>query len=81
MIYVVAFDPNKILTRLTHQNDSQNLSFVKAINVVGQKMARNGHKTAIYESYQNDSQNLSFVKAINVVGRKMTRNTHEMANF
>ena len=37
MIYVVAFDPNKILTCWAHQNDSQNLSFVKAINEVGKK--------------------------------------------
>ena len=28
------------------QNDRQNLSFVKAINVVGGKMARNGRKMA-----------------------------------
>ena len=41
MIYVVAFDPNKILTCWTHQNDSQNLSFVKAINAISKEMARN----------------------------------------
>ena len=44
MIYVVAFDPIKIQTRLAPQNDRQHLSFVKDINVVGEKMTRNGHK-------------------------------------
>ena len=37
VIYVVAFDPNKILTCWAHQNDSQNLIFVKAINEAGKK--------------------------------------------
>ena len=37
MIYAVAFDPNKILTCRAHQNDIQNLYFVKAINEVGEK--------------------------------------------
>ena len=46
VIYIVAFDPNKILICWTHQNGSQNLSFVKAINQVGQKMARNTCKMA-----------------------------------
>ena len=46
MIYVVAFDPNKILTCWAHQNDSQNLNFVKAIKEVGKKMARNTRKMA-----------------------------------
>ena len=46
VIYVVAFAPNKILTCWAHQNDSQNLSFVKAINEVGQKTARNTCKMA-----------------------------------
>ena len=46
MIYDVALDPIKILTCWTLQSDSQNLSFVKAINVVGKKMARNTHKMA-----------------------------------
>ena len=39
VIYVVAFAPNKILTCWAHQNDSQNLSFVKAINEAGKKVA------------------------------------------
>ena len=47
MIYVVAFDPIKILTCWALQNDHQNLSFVKAINVVGERMAGNTCKMAI----------------------------------
>ena len=35
MIYVVAFDPTKILTCWTLQSDRQKLSFVTAIYVVG----------------------------------------------
>ena len=38
VIYVVVFDPIKILVGWAHQNDCQNLSFVKAINVLGRKM-------------------------------------------
>ena len=37
----MAFDPIKILTCWALQNDRQNLSFVKANNVVGEKMAGN----------------------------------------
>ena len=37
MIYVVAFDPIKVLTFWALQNDRQYLSFVKAINLVGKK--------------------------------------------
>ena len=37
MIYVVALDPIKILTSQILQNDCQNLTFVKATNVVGKK--------------------------------------------
>ena len=47
MIYVIAFDPIKSLTCWALQNDHQNLSFVKATNVVGEKMARNTCKMAI----------------------------------
>ena len=47
MIYVIAFDPIKILTCWALQNDRQNLSFVKATNVVGKKMAGNTCKMAI----------------------------------
>ena len=36
VIYVVVFEPIKILVGWVHQNDRQKLSFVKAINVVGQ---------------------------------------------
>ena len=44
---VVAFDPIKIYTHLAPQNDRLNLSFVKDIYVVAQKMARNDQKMAI----------------------------------
>ena len=47
MINVIAFDPIKICTDWGHQNDRQNLSFVKYINVVGEKMTRNGRKMRI----------------------------------
>ena len=43
VIYVVVFDPIKILV---NQKNRQNLSFAKAINVVGRKMTRNTPKTA-----------------------------------
>ena len=43
----MTFDPIKILTCLALQNDHQNLSFVKATNVVGEKMAGNTCKIAI----------------------------------
>ena len=51
MIYVIGFDPIKIYTDWAHQNDcqiSQNLSFVKFINVVGEKMTGNGRKCPTY---------------------------------
>ena len=35
----VVFNPIKILIGWAHQNDRQNLSFLKAINVVGNKLA------------------------------------------
>ena len=37
MIYVIAFDPIKVLTFWALQNDLQSLSFVNATNVVGKK--------------------------------------------
>ena len=46
MIHVVVFDPIKILVGWAYQNDRRNLSFVKATNVVGEKMARNTRKMA-----------------------------------
>ncbi len=46
MIYTMAFDSLKILACLALQNDHQKLSFVKATNVVGKKMARNTGKMA-----------------------------------
>ena len=42
MIYVVAFDPIKILTCWGPQNDRQNPNFVKDDYVAGKKMTRNG---------------------------------------
>ena len=47
VFFVIAFDPIKILTCWALQNDCQNLSFVKATNVVGKKMAGNTCKMAI----------------------------------
>ena len=47
MIFVIALDPIKILTSWALQNDCQNLSFVKATNVVGEKMVGNTCKMAI----------------------------------
>ena len=44
--YVEAFDPIKILTCWALQNDHQNLIFVKSINRVVKKMARNTGKMA-----------------------------------
>ena len=41
VVYVIAFDPIKIMTCWALHNDCQNLSFVKATNVAGKKMARN----------------------------------------
>ena len=46
MFYAVAFDPIKIWTCLTPQNDHQHLSFVKDYNVVGEQLTRNGTKKA-----------------------------------
>ena len=51
MIYVVVFDPIKMLVGWAHQNDRLNLSFVKDINTVGKQMARNGRKKVIYQYY------------------------------
>ena len=50
VIYVIAFDPIKIWMIWVLQNDSQNLSFVKDINVVGKKMTRYGCKMTISKS-------------------------------
>ncbi len=44
MIYVIAFDLIEIYTDWAHQNDRQNLSFVKYIGEVGEKMTRNSLK-------------------------------------
>ena len=47
MIYVIAFDVINILTCWAIQNDHQNLSFVKATNVVDKKTAGNTCKMAV----------------------------------
>ena len=46
VFYVVTFDPIKIQASQAPQNVPLNPSFVKDINVVGGKMARNGRKMA-----------------------------------
>ena len=43
------FHKTKIQTCLEPQNDHLNLSFVKNINTIVKKMAKNGRKTAIYQ--------------------------------
>ena len=45
--FVAAFDPNWFFSSWALQNDRQNLSFVKAIDVDGKTMARNGSEMAI----------------------------------
>ena len=44
---VITFEPIEVQTHSAPQKDRVNLSFVKDINVDGQKVARNGRKTAI----------------------------------
>ena len=44
VIYAIAFDLIEIYTDWALQNDRQNLSFVKYIGVVGEKMTRNSLK-------------------------------------
>ena len=46
----IAFDQIEIQTNQAPQNDHLNLSFLKDFCVVGEKMARKGHKMAIFES-------------------------------
>jgi len=45
----LAFDPIEIQTHYAPQNDRLNLSFLKDFDVDGKKMARKGHKMAIFE--------------------------------
>jgi hypothetical protein len=47
---VITFEPIRIYTFLASQNDRLNLSFVKYVYAVFEKMARNGHKMAICKS-------------------------------
>ena len=44
VIYVIGIDLIEIYTDWAHQNDRQNLSFVKYMGVVGEKMTRNSLK-------------------------------------
>jgi hypothetical protein len=46
---VITFVPIKIKTHAAPQNDRLNLSFVKDEHIDGKKMARNGHRRAIYQ--------------------------------
>ena len=48
--FVITFEPIKVQMCSAPQNDRLNFSFVKDIHVVGNKMARMGRKTAIYQS-------------------------------
>ena len=43
----ITFDPIKILTYSTPQNDHHNLGFMKDKNTYGEKMARKGHSKVI----------------------------------
>ena len=43
---VLGFDQIGIQISWAHQNDRQNLSFIRYINEVAEKMARNGFKIA-----------------------------------
>ena len=45
--FVITFVPIKIQTYSAPQNDRLNLSFVKDVHVVGERIARNGRKMAI----------------------------------
>ena len=45
--FFINFGPIEVHTHSAPQNDRVNLSFVKDINVDGEKVARNGRKTAI----------------------------------
>ena len=44
---VIKFVPIKIKTHKAPQNDRLNLSFVKDVHIIGEKMARSGCKTAV----------------------------------
>ena len=47
VFYVITFEPIKIQTYSTIQNDRLNLSFVKDRHIVVEKVARYGRKLAI----------------------------------
>ena len=46
VFYIIVFDQIGIQISWAHQNDHQNLSFMRDINEVAKKMARNGLKIA-----------------------------------
>ena len=48
-VCVITFEPIKIQTCSSLQNDLLNLSFVKDINTVGKKITRNSPTAAIYK--------------------------------
>ena len=50
VFFVITFDPIKILTCSAPQNDRLNLSFVKDINLDGEKMTINSRKMLITRS-------------------------------
>ena len=47
MFYAIAIGPIKVQTCSASQNDRLNLSFVKDIHVIAEKMTRRGLKMAI----------------------------------
>ena len=68
-VCVKTFEPIKIRTCSSPQNDRLNLSFVKDINVVGNKMARNGRKTAIWASRKFDAPPSSTTASTGIIAR------------
>ena len=47
---IITFEPIKIKTHSTPQNDRLNLSFLKDVYSVGKKMTKNGRKMTVYQS-------------------------------
>ena len=65
VIHVVAFDSIKIQTCWAPENDLWNLSFVKDVNVVGDRMTRNGCKMNNSKSCLfNFRTDISFVEVL-----------------
>ena len=59
LIYVLVFDPIKIQTSQALQNNRQNLSFLKDINVVGKKI-----KAYSKRIYNNFVEMIEYIKDI-----------------